>query len=210
MTANSWQEAVKIRPVPARQKMRRPAISNLIASRYQVTIVARSVQDVIESAGGWLCDRIMNGWVVDCLHIDDLGKSPEALLPLRILGYCAPLPESGDLPPVRNRAPKQTIAIAADVVRNDAKACALVDRALTVGDIEVIFWGDVPDNMRSDNLIASPYRMSSAARAFKAHAMHAVSNPIGDIPMVEALLSNKTSTLAQRLNDAEATSPRSS
>jgi len=131
MTANSPQPTAF--EIPQRRHMRTSAISNQAASRYQVTLVASSVKDIVESAGGWLFDRITEGWVVNCLQIDDLGSNPDALLPLQILGYRAPASDVGDLLPMRNRAPIQTLAIGGDVVQNDAQARTRVKGAVKRG-----------------------------------------------------------------------------
>src|SRR5215208_5723706 len=52
--------------------------------RYQLNDVAATTEDVVESAGGWLCDRAKAGWDVNVLVAE--GVDPR---PLTILGATA-------------------------------------------------------------------------------------------------------------------------
>ena len=52
--------------------------------RYQLNVVASTTEDVVRSAGGWLCDRARAGWDVNVLVAD--GGDPR---PLAILGATA-------------------------------------------------------------------------------------------------------------------------
>jgi hypothetical protein len=52
--------------------------------RYQLNVVASTTEDVVESAGGWLCDRARAGWDVNVLVAE--GGDPR---PLTILGATA-------------------------------------------------------------------------------------------------------------------------
>jgi hypothetical protein len=52
--------------------------------RYQLNVVAASTEDVVRSAGGWLCDRARAGWDVNVMVAG--GGDPR---PLMILGATA-------------------------------------------------------------------------------------------------------------------------
>src|SRR5256885_3035465 len=52
--------------------------------RYQLNVLAASAQDVVQWAGGWLCDRAKAGWDVNVILAD--GGDPR---PLTILGATA-------------------------------------------------------------------------------------------------------------------------
>ena len=45
----------------------RPIRSDGECLRYRVDVVAASAADVVQSAGGWLYDRVMAGWEVTAL-----------------------------------------------------------------------------------------------------------------------------------------------
>jgi hypothetical protein len=140
-------------------------------TRYRLDVLASSVGDVVQSAGGWLFDRAMAGWEVNLL-IADL---PNAR-PLQILGINA-FPMETALEPVPNWPPTQAIAVAADVFNGNGRVRGSVVAALDRGLTEVTLWGDTwPPGLhrRAD---AVQHRLSAAARAFKAHALSAAQLP---------------------------------
>src|SRR5258705_3190270 len=59
-----------LRPVEAPRERRRRGRSHAVTSRhfrYQLNVIAASVADVVQSAGGWVFDRRMAGWEVNIL-----------------------------------------------------------------------------------------------------------------------------------------------
>ena len=48
--------------------------------RYQLTVVAANMADVVGSAGGWLCDRARAGWDVNVLVADHQDARPLSIL----------------------------------------------------------------------------------------------------------------------------------
>ena len=48
--------------------------------RYQLTVVANSVADLVGSAGGWLCDKARAGWDVKVVLTGDGDPRPVAIL----------------------------------------------------------------------------------------------------------------------------------
>jgi hypothetical protein len=146
--------------------------------QHEMTVVASSVADVVASAGGWLFDRRMAGWQVNVLVSDRAGERA-----LQILGAQA-LDLSGDLEAItddRDRA--ATVAVAAEVYAADERVRRFVsmsDRSRT----EVALWGDT--GPLGQNVSAVSYRLSAAARAFKAQALLAAGTPIDSVAATEA------------------------
>lgn len=133
--------------------------------------VAPSIPEVVRVAGGWLFDLVMLGWEVTVLT-----PGPADPRPLRILGA-----RSVDLDQALARPDPgsglQAIAASADLCARDARVRRLVARALDGGQAEVRLWGEGrPDDL---GIGADPVRhvLSTAARAFKAHALAAAALP---------------------------------
>src|SRR3954452_15817835 len=83
--------------------------------RYQLNVVATTTEDVLRSAGGWLCDRARAGWDVNVMTAD--GGDPEAL---SILGATAMHPADGFLSMIRSSSPIGALAVSADLLAADA------------------------------------------------------------------------------------------
>lgn len=154
-------------------------------TRYRLDVIASSVGDVVQSAGGWLFDRAMAGWDIN-LHIDGSWDAR----PLRILGIDVhPLHET--LAPPTTWPPGHSIAVAADVFTTDARVRKNAAGALERGLTEVTVWGDTwpPEfNRRAE---AVQHRLSAAARAFKAQALTAAALPSGSIALTETFRSSR-------------------
>jgi hypothetical protein len=136
-------------------------------TRYRLDVIASSVNDVVLSAGGWLFDRAMAGWEVNLLIAE-----PSDARPLQILGISS-LPLEPALASATDWPCTQAIAVAADVFNTNERIRESVVVALARGLTEVTLWGDKwpPEfHRRAD---AVQHRLSSAARAFKAHALSA-------------------------------------
>lgn len=156
---------------------RRPTVANRLF-RYRLDVIACDVDDVVESAGGWLFDRAMAGWDVN-LHLAD----PSDTRPLRILGIrTCPL---GSVESVMKSPGTQAIAVAAQVCNTDAHVRENVVSALRRGLTEVTLWGDPwPPDFHGAEAVQHP--LSMAARAFKAHALAAAALPTGAVTATEA------------------------
>ena len=144
----------------------------LAVFRYQLAVVASDMADVVRSAGGWLCDRARAGWDVNVVvagHYD--------ARPLSILGAVG-LDVDGDLSAVVKRASTcAELAISSHVLATDdrfrADVFALVKRRLT----EVTVWGDDWPDEFGRKVDRVEHKLSSAAHAFKAHALEAAAAP---------------------------------
>ena len=158
-----------------------PAVGRLL--RYQLNVVGSTAQDVVQSAGGWLCDRARAGWDVNVLVAD--GSDPRTLT---ILGAAAIDPEEGFLSMVRSASRGGALAVSTDLLGADARVRDEVVRVLKRGLTEVTVWGTQrwPAELgrQADSI---QHRVSSAARAFKSHALAAADVSTDAVAPTEAL-----------------------
>jgi hypothetical protein len=137
--------------------------------RYRLDVIAGSVVDVVEAAGGWLFDRRMAGWDVTVLVPED-----EDVHALRILGVDI-LPVGHTWVRWEDRPYVQGLAVAADLFERDSRVRQGVFHALEQGLPEVVMWGrDWPQGLAcSDREVR--HDLSGAARMFKSYAVNAAS-----------------------------------
>jgi len=136
--------------------------------RYQLNVFAASAQDVVQSAGGWLFDRARAGWDVNVMVAD--GGDPR---PLTILGATALDLNEGFLSMVRNSSRVGALAVSAELLSSDAVVRDEVLHVLKRGLTEVTVWGAQWPVELGRQADAVHHRVSSAARAFKSHALAA-------------------------------------
>ncbi|MBY8860035.1 hypothetical protein K7711_26430 [Nocardia sp. CA2R105] len=151
--------------------------------RYRLDVVATSVADVVEHAGGWLFDRSIAGWEVTVLVAD-----PSDPRPLRILGADAIALEEVLASRGQGRRP-HALAVACDVCQGDPRARRGLLKALGDGGIEVVVWGEgwpTPPEHRVDPVL---HRLSVAAQAFKAQALTAAARPVTSVGTTEVFRS---------------------
>ena len=156
--------------------------------RHEMIVVASSVADVVASAGGWLYDRRMAGWQVNVLVADRTGERA-----LKILGATV-LDLSDDLQAITDDPDRAaTLAVAADVYATDQR----VKRFVSASDrcrAEVALWGDTGPVGESVSPVS--YRLTAAARAFKAQALKAAGLSDESVPATEALFRCGVTALA--------------
>jgi hypothetical protein len=144
-----------------------------------MTVVSSSVADVVVSAGGWLYDRRMAGWQVNVLVADRTDERA-----LRILGADV-FDLTGDLDAITDDPDRAaTLAVAAEVYAADRR----VRRFVSTSDrrrAEVAMWGDTATV--DENVSAVTYRLTAAARAFKAQALMAADVSAEPVGATEAL-----------------------
>ncbi len=157
-----------------------PAVGRLL--RYQLNVVGSTTQDVVESAGGWLCDRARAGWDVNVLVAD--GGAPR---PLTILGATAIDLEDGFLSMVRSASRGGALAVSTDLLGADARVRDEVVRVLKRGLTEVTVWGTQWPAELGRQGDSIQHRVSSAARAFKSHALVAADVSTDAVTPTEAL-----------------------
>jgi hypothetical protein len=150
--------------------------------RYRLDVIAPSVIEVVQSAGGWLFDRSMAGWDVTVL-VDDHGYDP---LPLEILG--ADVIELEAALRDDSRPHPDALGVAADLFGRNIRIEEGVRLALEGGRTEVTLWGQAwPAGL--DGTGSVEHRLSVAARAFKARALAAAALPVEGVKPVEVFRS---------------------
>jgi hypothetical protein len=136
--------------------------------RYQLNVIAASVADVVQSAGGWLFDRRMAGWEVNIL----LSEQDDARA-IRILGATTVDLRSGLASFLRGPERAAALAVAADLLAIDESIREEVLEAVRSGLTEVALWGDSRPANVGGQVDSTEYRLSAAARVFKGHALAA-------------------------------------
>jgi hypothetical protein len=156
--------------------------------RHEMTVVASSVTDVVTSAGGWLYDRRMAGWRVNVLVDDRAGERA-----LRILGADV-FDLTGNLETISDDPDRvATLAVAADVYAADRRVRRFVSTSDPVR-ADVALWGDTAALVGSVSPVT--YRLSAAARAFKAQALVAADVSAEPVKATEALYRRGATALA--------------
>ena len=150
--------------------------------RYQLNVVASSTQDVVRSAGGWLCDRARAGWDVNVLVADGGDARPLTILGATTLG-----PDEDFAALVRSASGIGALALGVDVLRADARVRDEILGVLKRGHTEVTVWGAQSPTDLGHQADAVAHRVSSAARAFKSHALAAMHTPASAITTTETL-----------------------
>ena len=106
-------------------------------NRYQLQVVGTHIVEVVESAGGWLCDRARAGWDVNVLV-----AGHQDARPLTILGATARDLDAEFASMMRTASRGGALAISAGLLSADARVRDDVLRLLKRGITEVIVWGD--------------------------------------------------------------------
>jgi hypothetical protein len=147
--------------------------------QHEMTVIASTVADVVMSAGGWLYDRRVAGWTVTVLVADRAGERALHILGAEVLDL------GGDLEAVVDDPDRAaTLAVAADVYAVDERVRRFV--STTEGSrTEVALWGDTAP--LDEDVSAVQYRLSGAARAFKAQALLAAGVSTDSVAATEAL-----------------------
>lgn len=165
--------------------MNTPARDELIASmltRYRLDVIASTVDEVVQSAGGWLFDRSMAGWDVNLLIAEPADDRALQILGIGTLSLEQTLESTWP--------PGQSIAVAADMFNTDARVRENVITALDRGLGEVTLWGDTwpPEVHRRAETVH--HRLSAAARAFKALALSVAARPSASVAPTETFRSS--------------------
>jgi hypothetical protein len=134
--------------------------------RYRLDVIASCVGDVVQSAGGWLFDRAVAGWEVNVCLFDARDARP-----LRILG-AKTLDLTSVLESIKKTPLDRALAVTVDAFATDARTRATVVDVLNEAG-EVALWGDGWPAELEHRIQVVQHRLSSAACAFKAHALAA-------------------------------------
>jgi hypothetical protein len=150
--------------------------------RYQLNVVAATAEDVVQSAGGWLFDSARAGWDVNVMVAD--GGDPR---PLAILGARALDLNDGFLSVVKTASRFGALAVSAELLGTDTRVRDEVVRVLKRGLTEVTVWGRQWPAELGRQCDSLQHRVSSAARAFKSHALVAADVSADAITPTETL-----------------------
>ena len=148
--------------------------------RYRLDVVAVSAADVVQSAGGWLYDRVMAGWEVTALLPDGCDTRP-----LRVLGVRALDPAARF---ALTASASQSLAVSAEAFTADARVRDKVLESLDDRLTEVALWGDGWPLGVNRAVTRAQYVLSAAARRFKGYALAAAGIPCGSVGSTETLL----------------------
>jgi hypothetical protein len=159
--------------LPGERQLLRDALGRTAAHRLMV--ISPTPAESVRHVGGWLFDHAAAGWVATVLTTGQADPRP-----LRILGARA-----YDLQDCLEQGPYirclQAIAVHAGLYQSQARIRDLVDQARGYELDEILLWGDVPPDgpavKHGRAGSPQPHYLSSAARAFKAHALAALRTP---------------------------------
>ena len=152
--------------------------------RYRLNVVAASAADVVQSAGGWLYDRVMAGWEVSVLlpHSCDTRS-------LRILGVQAPDADWQLAAQLALTGPtSQSLAVSAEAFTADARVREKVLKSLGNRLTEVALWGEGWPLGVDRATTRAQHVLSAAARTFKGHALAAAGITCDSVEPAETLL----------------------
>lgn len=135
---------------------------------YRIVVVAPAVGALVESAGGFLCDRAREGWDV-AVALSVTGDAR----PLNILGVPLHEPVDDLASVIGGLARGTTLAVGADLLSGDTAARQALARFAGRGLGTVTVWGRPSPSEIERGLEPAPHTLSAAAKAFKASAMRA-------------------------------------
>lgn len=170
MTFTDWRETVTlvgVHEIDERHRQRDAPRSRQRTPRlapYQLDVVGAHVADVVDSAGGWLFDRVMAGW-----NVRVAVSAPGDLAALQILGV-----QTVSLASVFGATPAPAaLAVAGSICSADGRISEALAASVRSARTEVTVWGDlwVPSVGRPGDEVC--HELSSAARVFKAQAAFA-------------------------------------
>jgi hypothetical protein len=136
-------------------------------TRYRVVALASTVDDVVESAGGFVFDHAAAGWEV-VVYVEDCRNE----LPLRIVG-ASTVRRCSALSLEMEAEPADILLVGASLPIRDPirRYLALVHDQ----EIEPAMWGGEPPTQRQRDRRIIEYRLTAAAVAFKREALMTVS-----------------------------------
>ena len=158
--------------------------------RYRLDVVADSPADVVQSAGGWLYDRVAAGWEVTALLPKgcDTGS-------LRVLGVRALDVEAR----FGTGSTSQSLAVSAAAFTADARVRDNVLASLADPLTEVALWGDAWPLGIDRSTTRAQHLLSAAARRFKGYALAVAGIACTSVGPTETLLCDGPSAVYSEL-----------
>lgn len=132
--------------------------------RHRLLALGVDVGDLVEAAGGFLCDRARAGWDVTVVATD-----AETSRSLAILGVATGAVTDDIVTAVRELAPGGAVAVAPDLLLRNARLRHELARPAGDGSVEILVWG----SELGPGFDPVGHPVSAAARAFKSHALTA-------------------------------------
>ena len=154
--------------------------------RYRLDVVAASAVDVVQSAGGWLYDRVMAGWEVTVLLPHSCDSRSLRILGVRTSELDAEFALMG------TGSTSQSLAVSAEAFTADARVRDKVLESLDNGLTEVALWGDGFPLGVNRAMTRAQHVLSAAARTFKGYALAAAEISCDPVDPTEALLCDMT------------------
>ncbi|OHU99136.1 hypothetical protein [Mycobacterium talmoniae] len=139
---------------------------------YRLHVIAPTVADAVQHAGGWLFDHVMAGWKVTVALADPVGAEA-----LQILGAAVAALDSGVLEEI-----PRALAVSAELYTGDPRVRRLVRDAADHPDVEVLLWEAFA---AAAEYGVVRYRLGAAARAFKTEALVAAGGGGTSVPLAE-------------------------
>jgi hypothetical protein len=161
--------------------------------RYRLDVVAVSAVDVVQSAGGWLYDRMMAGWEVTVLLPYGFDTRPLRILGVRALDIQAEL--APEFASVGMGVTSQSLAVSAEAFGSDTRVRDRVLDALDRPSTEVALWGDGWPLRINRGMSRAQHVLSSGARVFKGYALAAAGISCDTVDPTETLLCDLSTRL---------------
>ena len=157
--------------------------------RYRLDVVGGSAADVVQSAGGWLYDRVMAGWEVTVLLADSCDTRPLRILGVRALDLDAQFALTGST--------SQSLAASVEAFTADAHVRERVLKSLDNRLTEVALWGDGWPLGVNRAVTRVQHVLSAAARTFKGYALAAAGIGCDSVDPTETLLCDGCSPISE-------------
>jgi hypothetical protein len=161
--------------------------------RNRLDVHAGSAVDVVQSAGGWLYDRVRAGWAVTVLLAGSCDTRSLRILGLQALDLSSK--SALELVSAATGTPGKSLAVSAEVFTADLHVREKVFKALDLHQTEVALWGEGWPMSVNRSMTKMQHVLSPAARVFKGYALAAAGTPCGSVEPTETLLCDMVTCL---------------
>ncbi|ORV81365.1 hypothetical protein AWC11_26355 [Mycobacterium interjectum] len=161
--------------------------------RYRLDVVAASAADVVQSAGGWLYDRVMAGWEVTVLLPHGCDTRPLRILGVRTVASDGEPDPGGEPDPAGARS--HSLAVSAEAFAADPRVREKVLEAIGDRLTEVALWGDGWPLAVDRAMTQAQHVLTAAARRFKGYALAAAGIGCDTVDPTETLLCDRATRL---------------
>jgi hypothetical protein len=152
------RQAIRVRPPAQHSDPGR-------ATRHRLTVLACHTADVVSSAGGLVFDRVGGGWEVEVYLAEPADQRPLHILGIDARELSAGLDSFAVWP--------DAVVVAAELYERDVRVRNYVGAASRQRCTEVAIWGGSWPMGLEPGIGWVEHRLSTAAMAFKPHALEA-------------------------------------